>query len=88
MTIYDIAPTVLDLLGIDYSPKFVIGKSAFEKESSHVLSHEEHEEIYSFFAGLRWEKRFRRRHRRRLFRGLYKVNNVPEGLPDTSRDEW
>jgi arylsulfatase A-like enzyme len=82
MTIYDIAPTVLDLLGIDYKPKFVLGRSVFEKKASHILSLDEHEEIYSFFAQMKWEKRFKRRGRRRLFRGLYKLKKEQEGLPD------
>jgi hypothetical protein len=82
MTIYDIAPTILDLLGIDYSPKFVLGKSVFEEKASHILSRDEHEEIYSFFEKMNWERRFKRRGRRQLFRGLYRLKKGQEGHPD------
>jgi hypothetical protein len=55
VTIYDWGPTILDLLGVVYSPKFVLGRSIFDNQSSRILSRDEHEEIYSFFARMNWE---------------------------------
>jgi hypothetical protein len=57
-TIWDYGPTILDILGVDYKPKFLFGRSIFGNESSRLLTSAEEAEIYKYFSQLSWEKKF------------------------------
>jgi hypothetical protein len=50
---YDIAPTIMDLLNIEYSPKFVFGRSLFGEEPGSVPTHDDLQLIYQIAVGER-----------------------------------
>jgi hypothetical protein len=58
VTIWDYGPTILDLLGVDYKPKFLFGHSIFAREQSRLLTRYDEMDIYEYFSRLTWEKKF------------------------------
>jgi arylsulfatase A-like enzyme len=55
VSLYDIAPTIMDLAGIEYSPKFVFGSSVFSSNTGLVPSRMHLQFIYKYFSDdMRW----------------------------------
>lgn len=57
VTLYDIAPTIMNMLGIQYSPKFPFGSDLFSKAPSHPPTVNDFEIIYNVFTyEYKWDK--------------------------------
>ena len=59
-SLYDLAPTILDLLDVEYSPKFPHGVNLFSKEVGRVPDDKSYDFIYTYFSGFmdgRWENK-------------------------------
>jgi hypothetical protein len=60
LTIYDFAPTLMDVMGIDYEPKFPFGASVFSQKVGTAPGASHFEYIYNHFRNLmNWERQAR-----------------------------
>jgi hypothetical protein len=58
VSIYDFGPTMLELLGLEYSPKFPFGVSMFSKKVGLVPDPTHFQYIYAFFGDpMNWKGR-------------------------------
>lgn len=51
ITYYDVAPTILDLLNVKYSPPFPFGNSAFSADQNDPPSVDDFKFIYNYLTG-------------------------------------
>jgi phosphoglycerol transferase MdoB-like AlkP superfamily enzyme len=54
MTIYDLGPTIMEILGVEYSPAFPFGVSMFSDEEGMLVEGKALDEILEFFQSGNW----------------------------------